>query len=61
MPDDFHFVLKFMDDEHVEHELDLDHFQLVFRQSERRLSIGLTGQQIAEIRNLPSIKDRMMP
>lgn len=57
----FYFVLRFMDDENVEHELELDHFQLVFRRGRRQLWISLSDTQSAEISDLPSIQDRTMP
>lgn len=57
---DFHFVLRFMDDENVLHELELDHFQVVLRQSERRLSISLRGSQFEEIKDLPILVPRLM-
>lgn len=58
---DFYFVLRFMDDENTLHELELDHFQLVLKHDERRLSISLSGNQFAEICDLPIIQDRKMP
>ena len=57
---DFHFVLQFMDDENVLHELHLDHFQVVLRQEERRLSISLSGNDFDEIKDLPILASRLM-
>ncbi len=58
---DYHFVLQFMDDENVLHELELDHFQIVLRQEDRRLSVSLSGNQFDEIRELPILATRLMP
>jgi hypothetical protein len=58
---DYHFVLRFMDDEQILHELELDDFQIVLRQAERRLSISLTPSQTDEIRDLRILRDRLMP
>ncbi len=58
---DYQFVLQFMDDENVLHELELDHFQIVLRQADRRLSVSLSGNQFDEIRELPILATRLMP
>ena len=58
---DYHFVLQFMDDENVIHELELDHLQIVLRQEDRRLSVSLSGNQFDEIRELPILATRLMP
>ena len=58
---DFHFVLRFLDDEEVMHELPLDHFQVTLHQAERRLSLSLSGNQLDEIKDLPIIATRAMP
>jgi hypothetical protein len=58
---DYHFVLRFMDDENVLHELELDHWQIVLYRGERRLSVSLSGKQLNEIRNLPILRKRLMP
>lgn len=61
MPDpDYHLVLQFLDDENILHELELDHFQIVLKQSEKRLSISLSGNQFDEIKNLPILEDRLL-
>jgi hypothetical protein len=58
---DFHYVLQFIDDENVLHELELDHFQIVLQQKDRRLSISLSGNQFNEIKDLPILASRLMP
>ena len=60
---DYHFVLRFMDEEIVLHELYLDHFQIILRQAEPggRLSISLKINQFDEIRDLPILSDRLLP
>jgi hypothetical protein len=58
---DYHFVLRFKDDEQILHKLWLDYFQVVLYQEERRLSLSLTGNQFDEIKDLPILLDRLMP
>jgi hypothetical protein len=58
---DFHFVLLFLDDENVLHDLALDHFQVTLYQSERRLSLSLSGNQLDAIKDLPILTTRLMP
>ncbi len=58
---DFHFVLRFMDDENVLYELELDHLQVFLRQDARRLSINLSGAQFDAIKGLPILANQTVP
>lgn len=59
-PDDPHFELRFMDDETVEYELQLDDFQLALYPDESRISIGLSGNDLTAVRALKTIQHRII-
>lgn len=57
---DPHFELRFMDDETVEYELQLDDFQLALYPDESRISIGLSGNDLAAVRVLATVQHRII-
>lgn len=55
---DPHFILRIMDDETVLRELDLDNFQFVLYPDQSRISLSLSGNDLAAIRDLAPVVGR---
>ncbi len=55
---DPHFVLRIMDGEITLHELDLDNSQFVLYPDQSRISLNLSGNDLAAIRELAPVVER---